>query len=218
LPRAPGMSQLTRCTLAVSRGGLVTLSQACTDSVGYVEQSATKPRLCARGFPSPSVDVLLRGVQLGSFAGRDGRLRRICETQEVIISKDSRRSERLGDDGLTLATCDRGTISSFRRFNLEWKTRTLNLFTQAARRHLDIPAIDIRRVFAYYGCVLKRLPCSICIWLARAGLATECSHHRRHWPLTGAWVLRSMFVQPGCTATLCIPVAQGTLCTPVAQG
>ena len=46
--------------------------------------------------------------------------------------------------------------------------------------------VDVRLPFAYYGCVRKHLPCSICIRLARAWLATECSHHRRHWPLTRA--------------------------------
>jgi len=30
---------------------------------------------------------------------------------------------------------DRIIYSIFQRFNLEWKTRTLNLFTQAAWRH-----------------------------------------------------------------------------------
>ena len=66
-------------------------------------------------------------------------------------------------------------IGSLKATAAKWADRS--------RSRMDV---DVRRPFAYYGCVRKRLPCSICIRLARARLATECSHHRRHWPLIGA--------------------------------
>jgi len=37
---------------------------------------------------------------------------------------------------VNVESVDRIIYSIFQRFNLEWKTRTLNLFTQAAWRHL----------------------------------------------------------------------------------
>jgi hypothetical protein len=161
MPRAQVMSRRTRCRFAASRCGLVTPPQACADSVCVrrtVERSATKPKLCARGVPSRIGRRSFARRLVGNFAGRDGRLRRICETKP----KASWISTR------TWTSC-------------------------LLRFAFSSPIIE---------CVLKvhkRLPCSIYIWLALAWLATECSHYRRHSPLTGAGVLRSMFVQPGCT-------------------
>jgi len=48
---------------------------------------------------------------------------------------------------VNVESVDRIIYSIFQRFNLEWKTRTLNLFTQAAWRHpkAQVPWHDRRR-------------------------------------------------------------------------
>jgi hypothetical protein len=50
---------------------------------------------------------------------------------------------------VNVQSVDRIIYSIFQRFNLEWKTRTLRVFTQAARRHLYLMYLPTNNLLTY---------------------------------------------------------------------
>jgi transposase-like protein len=68
---------------------------------------------------------------------RHGKLRTANMIERCFV--EVRRRTRPMVCFVNVQSVDRIVYSIFQRFNLEWKTRTLSLFTHAARRHLPLP-------------------------------------------------------------------------------